>query len=219
MSAALVKEIFGASTSLYDVLGCDKAATAEQIKRAYYKKALQWVSRSTAHPCACAAAMLTIRQCEHVQHPDKAGDDSEATKKFQALGFIHSILSDDNKRKAYDRKGKLEDVEEEGDSEAAEAWYDYWRTFFPVVTEEDLVKFEDEYRARLVLRGIRVRATALAVDVWRLERRRPPLALNSIALKSSPTNRSEEERLDVLKAYTLCEGDVDDMLDNIMCSR
>jgi curved DNA-binding protein CbpA len=40
--AALVRECFG-DASAYDILGVDKKATQEQIKRAYYKKALQWV--------------------------------------------------------------------------------------------------------------------------------------------------------------------------------
>lgn len=37
-----------------------------------------------------------------MQHPDKNADDPEATKKFQALSWIHSFLSDPEKRKVYD---------------------------------------------------------------------------------------------------------------------
>jgi DnaJ homolog subfamily C member 9 len=84
-----------------------------------------------------------------LQHPDKAGDDPEATKRFQALSYIHSILSDKAKRAVYDRRGKLEDVEDDeggGDEEAAEMWRSYWREFFPPVTEEAVVAFEKEYR-------------------------------------------------------------------------
>jgi hypothetical protein len=45
------------------------------------------------------------RPAAALQHPDKCKDDEEATKKFQALSFIHSILSDPAKRKDYDRTG------------------------------------------------------------------------------------------------------------------
>ena len=40
--AAAVKAIFAGAT-LYEVLGVDKTATAEQLKRGYLKKALLWV--------------------------------------------------------------------------------------------------------------------------------------------------------------------------------
>jgi DnaJ homolog subfamily C member 9 len=98
-----------------------------------------------SHPSQLPLSLLSL------QHPDKAGDDPEATKRFQALSYIHSILSDKAKRAVYDRRGKLEDVEDDeggGDEEAAEMWRSYWREFFPPVTEEAVVAFEKEYRGR-----------------------------------------------------------------------
>jgi hypothetical protein len=38
-----VRECFGADADLYAILGVDKGASKDAIKRAYYKKALQWV--------------------------------------------------------------------------------------------------------------------------------------------------------------------------------
>jgi len=126
MSAKLVKEAFG-SVSLYSILQVDKTATSEQLKRAYYKAALRF-------------------------HPDKqvgatAEAALEATKKFQALGFIHSLLSDSTRKAQYDRSGKLNDVDDEATEDvAAGAWYDYWRGFFAPVTEEAVLAFEKSYR-------------------------------------------------------------------------
>ena len=126
MSAKIVKEAFG-SVSLYSILQVDKTATSEQLKRAYYKAALRF-------------------------HPDKqvgatAEAALEATKKFQALGFIHSLLSDSTRKAQYDRSGKLSDVDDEAiDDVAAGAWYDYWRGFFAPVTEEAVLAFEKSYR-------------------------------------------------------------------------
>ncbi len=46
--------------SLYEILGVDKAATAEQLKRGYLKKALQWVSATTN---GCGSSTLRGKQC------------------------------------------------------------------------------------------------------------------------------------------------------------
>ena len=72
MSAAQVVECFGRGTSLYAVLGVEKGASEAQLRRAYYKKALVW-------------------------HPDKDPSPA-ATKKFQALGFVHALLADPARR-------------------------------------------------------------------------------------------------------------------------
>jgi molecular chaperone DnaJ len=60
----------------YDILGVNKNATTEEIKKAYRKKAV-----------------------EH--HPDKGGDES----KFREAAEAYETLSDDNKRREYDMFG------------------------------------------------------------------------------------------------------------------
>jgi DnaJ homolog subfamily C member 9 len=83
------------------------------------------------------------------QHPDKAGDDADATKRFQALCVIHTILSDPGKRGDYDRTGEIPGLkgdDGEIDEEAFAHWYDYWRAQFPPITEEDVKDFESKYR-------------------------------------------------------------------------
>jgi len=73
-----------------------------------------------------------------LQHPDK-NPDAAATAKFQALSFVHALLSNADKRRAYDATGKWE---EGADDEDFEQWYDYYRSLHPAVTEEQIAAFE-----------------------------------------------------------------------------
>ena len=70
-----------ASTEYYDALEVTPAATAGEIKRAYY---------------------LLARKL----HPDKNPDDPEAHQKFQRIGEAYQVLSDESLRKKYDERGK-----------------------------------------------------------------------------------------------------------------
>jgi DnaJ-class molecular chaperone len=63
--------------SYYEILGVDKKANKEDIKKAFYKKA-------------------------HAHHPDKNGGDD---KIFKEVNEAYQTLSDDNKRAHYDRFG------------------------------------------------------------------------------------------------------------------
>jgi len=121
MSAAKeVVAIFGSKPDLYAILGIARTATEAQIKKAYFKKALLW-------------------------HPDKAGDAPAATAKFQALSFIHAILSDKERRSEYDRTGEVEE-EEGGGGVGAAVWADYWRAMFPTVSQAQVDQALAEYR-------------------------------------------------------------------------
>ena len=64
----------------YEVLGVEKGATAEQIKKAYRKKAMQY-------------------------HPDRNPGDKTAEEKFKELGEAYEVLSDQEKRSRYDQFG------------------------------------------------------------------------------------------------------------------
>ncbi|KAG9347564.1 hypothetical protein JZ751_005132 [Albula glossodonta] len=68
--------------SLYKVLGLEKGASAEDIKRAYRKLALKY-------------------------HPDKNPDNPEAAEKFKEINNANSILNDETKRKIYDEYGSM----------------------------------------------------------------------------------------------------------------
>lgn len=64
----------------YEVLGVAKTATAEEIKKAYRKKAIQY-------------------------HPDKNPDDKEAEEKFKEAAEAYEVLSNPDKRARYDQFG------------------------------------------------------------------------------------------------------------------
>ncbi|MEZ5021743.1 MAG: molecular chaperone DnaJ [Chitinophagales bacterium] len=69
-----------AKRDFYEILGVSKSASAEEIKKAYRKTALQY-------------------------HPDRNPDDKEAEEKFKAAAEAYEVLSDPNKRAKYDRFG------------------------------------------------------------------------------------------------------------------
>jgi molecular chaperone DnaJ len=66
--------------SLYDTLGVAKGASQDEIKKAYRKLARQY-------------------------HPDKNPGDKEAEDAFKRVQGAYDVLSDDEKRKQYDRFG------------------------------------------------------------------------------------------------------------------
>ncbi len=70
-----------AKSDYYDILGVSKTATQPEMKKAYRKQALEW-------------------------HPDKHKDNKEAAeKRFKEINEAYQVLSDKDKRAAYDRFG------------------------------------------------------------------------------------------------------------------
>ncbi len=69
-----------AKRDYYEVLDVGKNATAEEIKKAYRKKALQY-------------------------HPDKNPDNKEAEEKFKEAAEAYEVLSNQDKRQRYDQFG------------------------------------------------------------------------------------------------------------------
>ncbi|HBR68266.1 MAG TPA: molecular chaperone DnaJ [Rhodospirillaceae bacterium] len=64
----------------YEVLGVNKGASADELKKAYRKLAMQY-------------------------HPDQNKDSKEAEEKFKELNEAYDVLKDEQKRAAYDRYG------------------------------------------------------------------------------------------------------------------
>ena len=69
-----------AKRDYYDVLGVDKKASADEIKRAYRRMAIKY-------------------------HPDKNPGDKEAEAKFKECAEAYEVLSDTEKRQRYDQFG------------------------------------------------------------------------------------------------------------------
>ncbi|HHK73716.1 MAG TPA: molecular chaperone DnaJ, partial [Rhizobiales bacterium] len=64
----------------YEILGCVKTADGKTLKSAYRKLAMKY-------------------------HPDRNPDDPEAEARFKEINEAYSVLSDEQKRAAYDRMG------------------------------------------------------------------------------------------------------------------
>jgi len=69
-----------AKQDYYELLGVDRGAPADEIKKAYRKAAMRY-------------------------HPDRNKDDPAAEKKFKEISEAYDVLKDDQKRAAYDRFG------------------------------------------------------------------------------------------------------------------
>ncbi|KAH9491415.1 DnaJ sub C member 9 [Bulinus truncatus] len=134
--------------NLYDVLGVKKEASKQEIKKGYHKKSL-------------------------IFHPDRVSHDKQvATLKFQILGQVYNILSDDDRRAEYDQTGTIDEVSADQDRD----WEQYWRLLFPKISQKDIEEFTAKYQG------------------------------------------SEEELEDLKSIYLSSEGDMDIIMNNVLCS-
>ncbi|XP_031435577.1 dnaJ (Hsp40) homolog, subfamily C, member 5 gamma b [Clupea harengus] len=76
------RKLSAAGESLYQILGVQKGASDDDIKKAYRKLALRF-------------------------HPDKNPDNPEAAERFKEINNANTTLNDENKRKIYDEYGSM----------------------------------------------------------------------------------------------------------------
>lgn len=125
----LLIEAFGEDADLYSiVLKCPVDANSSQLRKAYHKRALEF-------------------------HPDKqkpglsAAELELATKRFQAVSAAYEILKDEDKRKAYDESGELDDDGMlSGNDDSYKQWTDFFRAMFKKVTIDEIDQFGEKYR-------------------------------------------------------------------------
>jgi len=112
------------SVDLYEVLFISRDAKPEEVKKAYRRLALAY-------------------------HPDKHATASESAKtdaslKFQQIGFAYTILSDEKRRQRYDRTGKTDEGVDLSLGE--DGWEAYFADLFDRVTREKLDELKKEYQ-------------------------------------------------------------------------
>ncbi|XP_062379357.1 dnaJ homolog subfamily C member 5-like isoform X2 [Sardina pilchardus] len=76
------RKLSTAGETLYQILGVQRGASDDEIKKSYRKLALRY-------------------------HPDKNPDNPEAAERFKEINNANSILNDENKRKIYDEYGSM----------------------------------------------------------------------------------------------------------------
>ncbi|GFF50977.1 uncharacterized J domain-containing protein C1071.09c [Aspergillus lentulus] len=108
-------------TDLYEVLGVKEDATQDEIKSAYRKLALK-------------------------HHPDKAPADQKdkAHSKFQQIAFAYAILSDEKRRRRFDRTGSTAEAAA-GDEDFD--WTEFYRDLYSNSIDTDAIdKLKKEYQ-------------------------------------------------------------------------
>lgn len=104
----------GAGGTFYQILGVPPEATAEDVKYAYRKLALK-------------------------MHPDKNPDDPNATTKFQELQEAYEVLSDQERRAAYDQNSDfISKAFSDGDDSESFLSVPSLRTFWCLLVEATL---------------------------------------------------------------------------------
>ena len=90
-----------ADKDFYEILGVQKNASDDDIKKSYRKLAMKY-------------------------HPDRNKDDKESERKFKEVSAAYEILKDSEKRSAYDQYGH--DAFRQGGRRSG-FWRFWWRFF------------------------------------------------------------------------------------------
>lgn len=121
----MVRFSMSTTANYYEVLGVAKNASAEEIKKAYRKLAMQY-------------------------HPDRNPDNKEAEAKFKDINEAYEVLKDEQKRAAYDRYGHQAFTGGMGGNAGANPFngFDFTGTGFADVFSDIFSEFTGQGRAR-----------------------------------------------------------------------
>ena len=117
------------SVDLYNVLSLTSDAKPENIRKAYRRLALIY------HPDKHNTANDTVK--------------TEASIKFQQIGFAYAILSDEARKARYDNTGRTDEGFELAAGE--DGWEAYFEEMFERVTRGKLDEMKKEYQGKLDL--------------------------------------------------------------------
>mmetsp|Transcript_4806 Transcript_4806/g.5564 ORF Transcript_4806/g.5564 Transcript_4806/m.5564 type:complete len:307 (+) Transcript_4806:114-1034(+) len=115
-NATIISAAYGEGANLYEILGVTSDATAAQLRKAYYRKAL-------------------------LCHPDKV---SGMEGKFRALTVVYEILKNEESRKEYDKSGEL--IDDDVDTGGEGDWTSYFSSIFGAVTTSKIDSFSERYK-------------------------------------------------------------------------
>lgn len=146
----------------YEVLGVERTATDVEIKKAYRSLAIQ-------------------------HHPDKNPDDPHAEEKFKEAAEAYSVLSDEQKRAAYDRFGHQAGAAAGGGFGFDPAGFTNFEDIF------DMFGFGDMFGQRGGRRTTVQRGSDLRYDI-------------EITLEDAAAGKDEKLRIPRLERCEECEG-------------
>lgn len=145
----LIEQAFGRNCCLYgDVLQCPRDADAATLRKAYYRRALQY------HPDKQPASSTTATSKSPVD-PSGDGDVASATSPhlvFQAISATYQLLKNPESRAEYDETGRIPgDDEYDHDNqdlsqEGVQQWKNYFDQIFGKVTRSDIDAFAAKYK-------------------------------------------------------------------------
>jgi DnaJ family protein C protein 9 len=118
----LIEEAFGKNCDLYkDVLQCPRDGDLACLRKAYYRRALQY-------------------------HPDKKAK-TDSPLLFQAISLAYQLLKEKDTRAAYDETGEIGEPNDDDDTTSGSSqWKAYFDQIFGKVTASDIDAFAAKYK-------------------------------------------------------------------------